>query len=45
MGVEVKLIQRSVYGVKTIESAKRLAELARRYRFKVGVFLATEIRA
>lgn len=44
LGDEVRFIQRSVYGVKTIESAWRLAELARRYRFKVAVFLATEIR-
>jgi hypothetical protein len=43
LGDDVKSIQRSVYRVKTIETARRLAESARRYGLKVAIFLATEI--
>jgi len=40
--LEVRFIQRSVYGARTIGSAKQLAELAKRYGLKVEVFRATE---
>ena len=43
LGDEVRFIQRSVYGAKTIETARRLAESARRYGLKVAIFRATEI--
>jgi hypothetical protein len=42
-GNEVRFIQRSVYGVKTIDCAQRLAELAKHYRLKVAIFMAEEI--
>lgn len=42
-GDDVKFIQRSVYGLKTIATARRLAESARRYGLKVAIFRATEI--
>jgi hypothetical protein len=42
-GGDVRFIQRSVYGAKTIETARRLAELAGRYGLKVAIFRATEI--
>jgi len=40
---EVRFIQRSVYGARTFEVARRLAEVAGRYGLKVVVFRATEI--
>lgn len=43
LGDEMRFIQRSVYGAKTLESAQRLAELARHYRLKVAIFRAIEI--
>ena len=42
-GSEVRFIQRSVYGAKTIGSAMKLVKLARRYGLKVAVFQAVEI--
>jgi hypothetical protein len=42
---DMKFIQRSVYGTKTIESARRLAELAKRYGLKVMIFRAEKIGA
>jgi hypothetical protein len=43
LGEDVWFVQRSVYGARTIQNAKELAELARRYRFKVVVFQAAEV--
>lgn len=41
LGDEMRFIQRSVYGARILESAQRLAELARYY--KVAIFRAIEI--
>jgi hypothetical protein len=43
LGAEVEFIQRSVYGTRRFEVAKRLADLARHYGLRVTVFQATEI--
>ena len=43
LGEDVWFVQRSVYGARTVQNAKELAELAKRYRFKVAVFRAVEI--
>jgi len=45
LGSEVRFIQRSVYGVKTLRNARRLAELATGYGLKVAIFLAMQITA
>lgn len=42
-GGDVRFIQRSVYGVKTLEIAKKLAGLAEHYGFKVNLFSVVEI--
>ncbi len=42
-GKEVKNIQRSVYGTKTLESAEGLAELAKKYGMDVLVFRIIEV--
>lgn len=40
-GDDVKFIQRSVYGARTLKIARGLATLARRYGLKVEIFRAT----
>ena len=40
---EVRFIQRSVYGTRTFEIARRLAGSAKRYGLKVVMFRAAEI--
>jgi len=42
---EVRFIQRSVYGARTFEIARRLAESAKRYGLKVVIFRAVKIDA
>ena len=42
-GSEVRFIQRSVYGAKTLRNALRLTKAAKRYGLKVVIFRAEEI--
>lgn len=42
-GDDVRFIQRSVYGVKTLESAEGLVELAEHYGLEVLVFRVVEV--
>jgi len=42
-GSEVRFIQRSVYGARTFEIARRLADSAKHYGLKVMIFRAVEI--
>jgi hypothetical protein len=39
----LRFIQRSVYGVEDLKSARKLADLARRYGLRVLIFRAEEI--